>query len=120
VSITKKTRGCAFSALLWFPLSTWHQYATPVLADEYKGAGRKRGSKTGWNNTKWDSMLMLLLLLWTPMAKLRPCRSLYNFFSKKILMQQWRKLRPVSIDGFMALNIINIADMIRREKDEVS
>jgi len=41
-------------------------------------------------------------------------------FQKKIPMQQWRKLRPVSIDGFMALNIINIADMIRREKDEDS
>ena len=36
----------------------------------------------------------------------------FLFKTKKIPMQQWRKLRPVSIDGFMALNIINFADMI--------
>ena len=81
VSITKRERGCVLSALLWFPLSNWHQYATPVLADLYKGAGRKRGAKAGWNYTKWDSMLMLLLL-WTPMAKLWPCRSRCSLFKK--------------------------------------
>jgi len=80
-SITKRERGCVLSGLLWFPLSNWHQYATPVLADLYKGAGRKRGAKAGWNYTKWDSMLMLLLL-WTPMAKLWPCRSRCSLFKK--------------------------------------
>ena len=70
----------------------------------------KETTEIEWADMEWFLICFVISACASPAPALQiPIQLL---FKKKIPMQQWRKLRPVSIDGFMALNIINFTDRI--------